>query len=158
MIVRFALFVALSTTVDFATAILFAVVLLDVLTQRTLLETLLAAVLLLFRLFPAVLLSPQQASVLAAWGVKSLWKESDPTCVFSLRDGSVLIPFVLFALISFLFVCDRYLSTTQKYFLNDSAMLNRRSVYQAVLPRSSKGQLIVRIEFDRIPSRSTSLS
>lgn len=115
MIVRFALFVALSTTVDFATAILFAVVLLDVLTQRTLLETLLAAVLLLFRLFPAVLLSPQQASVLAAWGVKSLWKESDPTCVFSLRDGSVLIPFVLFALISFLFVCDRYLSTTQKY-------------------------------------------
>lgn len=118
MIVRFALFVALSTTVDFATAILFAVVLLDVLTQRTLLETLLAAVLLLFRLFPAVLLTSQQASVLAAWGVKSLWKESDPTGVFSLRDGSVLIPFVLFALISFLFVCDRYLSTTQKYFLN----------------------------------------
>ena len=115
VLVRFALFVAFSFTVDFATAILFAVVLLDVLTQRTLLETLLAAVLLLFRLFPAVLLTPQQASVLAAWGVKSLWKESDPTCVFSLRDGSVLIPFVLFALISFLFVCDRYLSTTQKY-------------------------------------------
>ena len=35
--------------------------------------------------------------------------------------------------------------------------LKRRSVYQAVLPRSSKGQLIVRIEFDRIPRRSTSL-
>ena len=157
MIVRFALFVALSTTVDFATAILFAVVLHDVLAQRTLLETLLAAVLLLFRLFPAVLLTPKQASVLAAWGVKSLWKESDPAGVFSLRDESVLIPFVLFALISFLFVCDRYLSTTQKYFLLP-VHTDRRSVYQAVLPRSSKGQLIVRIAFDRIPSRSTSLS
>lgn len=89
--------------------------LLDVLTQRTLLETLLAAVLLLFRLFPAVLLTSQQASALAAWGVKSLWRAGDPTCVFSLRDGSVLIPFVVFALVSFLFVCDRYLSTTQKF-------------------------------------------
>lgn len=118
VLVRFALFVAFSFTVDFATAILFAVVLIDVLIQRSLLETLLAAVLLFVRLASAVLLTPEQASVLAAWGIKSLWNESDPSRVLSLSDPSVLIPLVLFALISFLFVCDRYLLATQKYSLS----------------------------------------
>lgn len=156
VVVRFALFVALATTVDLASAILFAAVLLDVFAQRTLLETLLAAVLLLFRLGAAILLTSEQAAALAAWGVKSLFKEDDPSNVFSLGDRSVLVPFVLFAMTSFLFVCHRYLSTTEKYF-SFSPRVTRRSVYQAVLPRSSKAQLTV-VVLGGIQRRSTSRS
>ena len=129
--IQLSFFVLLSLSVDFSLALLCIIVLIDILLRNSVLTFIASAFLLLFRLFLSLLLSPSQATFFKSWGIQSLWNESESVQPIILRSFSVSLPLLIFALSSLYFLLHRYLVTT------------RKSVFQAILPRSSRSQLQV---------------
>lgn len=129
--IQLSFLVLLSLSADFSLGLLCIAVLVDILLRNSILTFITSSLLVLFRLFLSLLLSPSQATLFQSWGIQSLWDESESVQPIILRSLNVSLPLLIFTLSALHFLLHRYLVTT------------RKSVFQAILPRSSRFQLQV---------------